>query len=336
MRIVFAAAFCAGVLAFGSAASAENPVAREVQKLQASAQQLLSLRDFLGPLNRGVEMESSGSGVFVVRDAASMAYSGEFRIRTGSQGSIEVERVTGPAIFDDSRSVRVPSLRLDAKARAQVAAILVGSQLQAALSSPGPATNLIASASVSSPLQNPVSGLRLTTANIAGPISQYRAVFFRDGSGYVQGFRTEVPQAGSLSPALRVANTYYTAVRTDGAQVWREAIVEAEGDAQLSLTDLESHCSCPAGEDCRTAERWLLSTGLHIVKRSHQLVSSVPPQLLAQMSASGLLPAPGTAPAAAADPSSVRGGGSGGERSEALPPKIVPKAPAVDGSVRSL
>jgi hypothetical protein len=127
LRKTLLAALCGTILSVHHAA-AENAVAQAVQKLHLSPQQLLSLRDFLGPFNRGTDVESSGTGLFVLRDARSMAYTGEFSLRVGGDGSLQVDRVSGPATLDSTRDVRLP-LRLDAKARAQVMAALAGSQL---------------------------------------------------------------------------------------------------------------------------------------------------------------------------------------------------------------
>ena len=340
MRIIVAAAVCGSVLLPGRSALAENAIAQEVQKLQASAPQLLSLRDFLGPLNREFDVEASGAGVFILRDASSMAYGGEFTIRQGPQGSIEIERVTGAAALDNTRAVKLPALRLDSKARAQVAAGFAGSQMAGRLSAGGAETDRAsAPATPPVPSQMLISALRMIGPNGTGLISQSKAVFFRDGSGYVQGFRAQLMQTASLSPVLRVADAYYSAIKGDGAHVWRDAIVEAGGDAQLSVSDLELHCSCPMGADCKTAERWLLSSGVHVIKRSHQLVSSVPPQLLSQMAPAVPPVAPISAAAGAPQKpaASAPGAGRPSSTTDARPSQpATPNAPPEDDNTRSL
>ncbi|HEY1638664.1 MAG TPA: hypothetical protein VGF62_09080, partial [Rhizomicrobium sp.] len=81
-RVVF---LCGALMwPISAAFAAQNVVGQAVQRLHLSAQQLLSLRDFLGPFNRGTDVDAAEDGLFILRDAATMAYVGEFSLRVNS------------------------------------------------------------------------------------------------------------------------------------------------------------------------------------------------------------------------------------------------------------
>ena len=297
MRKTLLAALCGTILSVHHAA-AENAVAQAVQKLHLSPQQLLSLRDFLGPFNRGTDVESSGTGLFVLRDARSMAYTGEFSLRVGGDGSLQVDRVSGPATLDSTRDVRLP-LRLDAKARAQVMAALAGSQLliprtaAAAPPSPSPMAN---TATAPLPLMpdEEIAGFGLTDAKAAGSITQSRAVFFRDGSGLVHTVRAQLASSGTTPAPLRIADRYYSAIQSDGTRAWRSSVVEIGSDVQIGFADLELRYACSSGTACRPRGPAPASNGVHLIRWGRQLIAAVPPALMAQMTPPPAVPTAST------------------------------------------
>lgn len=288
MRKTLLAALCGTVLSVHPAA-AENAVAQAVQKLHLSPQQLLSLRDFLGPFSRGTDVESSGPRLFVLRDARSMAYAGEFSLRVGGDGSLQVDRVRGPATLDSAHDVRLP-LRLDAKSRAQVMAALAGSQLlvpRSAIAAPSTPSPMANAATAPLPLMpdEEIAGVNLTDAKAAASITQSRAVFFRDGSGLVHTVRAQLASTGAAAAPLRIADRYYAAIQSDGTRAWRSSVVEIDTDVQIAFADLELRYACPAGAACRPRGPAPASNGLHLIRWGRQLIAAVPPALMAQMAA---------------------------------------------------
>jgi len=284
------------------AASADNPVAQTIQKLHLSAQQLLSVRDFLGPFNRGTEVDASGGGVFILRDTATMAYAGAFSLRTAADGSVAIDRIGGPATLDGERTVTLP-LGLDRKSRAQVSAVLDRSQ---ALPTPlqGPPTDSGAPAAAIPVLSLPredLAGLRLT-GTVTGVIAQSRAVFFRDGSGYVRSFRAQLPATGAAPQPLKIVDRYFSPIQSDGTKVWRPAIVETDADLPVSFVDLQTKYACDASAPCKPQRAVQAQSGIHLIKWTHQLVASVPQTLLAQIAPPPAAPVE-SAPDAASPPS---------------------------------
>lgn len=334
----------AALLCAGQALAAGNSVAQAIQKLHLSAQQLLSVRDFLGTFARGTDVEASGSGLFVLRDSASMNYSGEFSLRATVDGSVEIERVSGPATLDASRAVTLP-LKLDRKSTAQALKALGNSPALApnpSAASPGTTQPTDAApAPAPAPFLPPqqLAGLKLTNPQATGVIAQARATFFRDGSGYVHSFRAQIPAADLVSTPLRVSDKYFAPVQSDGVKVYRAAIVEIDSDLQIALADLETRYGCDAATCKPVHGARPVSNGNHFIKWTHVLVASVPAPLLAQIapppaapaidagqggspatpsSAAGTPLAPVTAPAAAvpdtppAEPSSTPSPTGGG------------------------
>jgi hypothetical protein len=320
LRKTLLAALCGTVLSIHPAA-AENAVAQAVQKLHLSPQQLLSLRDFLGPFSRGTDVESSGTGLFVLRDARSMAYTGEFSLRAGGDGSLQVDRVSGPATLDLAGDVRLP-LRLDAKSRAQVMAALAGSQLlvptSAATAPPSPSPMMNA-ATAPLPLMpdEEIAGVKLTDVKATGSITQSRAVFFRDGSGLVHTVRAQLASTDAApTPApLRIADRYYSAIQSDGTRAWRSSVVEIDTDVQIGFADLELRYACPPGVACSPRGPAPASNGLHLIRWGRQFIAAVPPALMAQMSPPPAVPA-ASLPAAVAQPSAPQ--------DDSAPPTSIP------------
>ena len=267
------------LLVVSPAAMAENAVALAVQRLHLSPQQLLSLRDFLGAFNRGVAVDSSGNGLFVLRDAHSMAYAGEFLLRTDSSGTLTVDRMAGPATLDAAREVQVP-LRLDAKARLEASAALSESQAfpENGTTQAGP------------PLQQ-ISGAAPTSAAQPANLVQSRAVFFRDGSGYTATLRAVIP-AGQAP--LRVTERYYGPIKSDGKQAWRPVTVEVDGDVTLTFSEVETRYGCTAPGPCKTRGSLPAAANLHVIRWGRQNITGVPTTLMAQ-----LAPTPETVPAPA-------------------------------------
>lgn len=275
-------AFLCGValLAFVPTAQAENAVAMAVQRLHLSPQQLLSLRDFLGPFNRGVAVEGSGNGLFVLRDARSMAYAGEFLLRTDANGPLTVDRVSGPATLDSAREVQVP-LKLDTKARLQATAALADAQ---ALAAGGMTQSAL-------PAQD-LAGAALTNAGQPASILQSRAVFFHDGSGYTASVRAAVPAAHGPVPLLRIIERYYAPIKSDGKEAWRSATVEADGDVPLGFADLESRYGCATPGPCAIRGRLPAAANLHVIRWGRQSIAAVPATLLVQLAVPQNVPAP--------------------------------------------
>jgi len=305
MRTILAAALCGVALCAVEPASAGNSVAQAIQKLHLSAQQLLSVRDFLGPFGRGTDIEASGTNLFVLRDSASMTYSGEFSIHSDPDGSVEIERVAGPATLDFTRSVTLP-LKLDRKSRAQVLKSMAGAQAVApAAPSPvptGPLDTIVPSASPPPAVLLPaeqVAGLKLTNPQATGAISQAKATFYRDGSGYVRSFRAQIPATDLASTPLRVSDKYFSPVQSDGVKVYRAAIVEVDSDIQIAFADLEARYGCDLSA-CKPAHGPApVSNGNHLIKWSRVLVAAVPAQLLAQIAPP---PAPSATPPSTVSP----------------------------------
>ena len=294
------------------AAMADNAVALAVQRLHLSPQQLLSLRDFLGAFNRGLAVDSSGNGLFVLRDEHSMAYAGEFLLRTDGSGTLTVDRVTGPATLDATHEVQVP-LRLDAKARLQASAALSESQ---ALAPNG-------AAEASPPLEH-VSGAAPTSAMQPATLLQSRAVFFRDGSGYTASIRAAIPAALNAAAQLRIVERYYAPIKSDGKDAWRPATVELDGDVTLSFAELESRYGCAAPGPCAKRGSLPAAANLHVIRWGRQNITSVPVTLMAQLG-----PAPETTPVPApgdmAAPQQSRPGQPPEQRPES--PDTAPETP---------
>jgi len=290
-------------MAVAPAASADNPVGQTIQKLHLSAQQLLSVRDFLGPFNRGTEVDAAGGGMFILRDTATMAYSGAFSLRTADDGSVVIERISGPATLDGERTV-TPPLLLDRKSRAQVAAVLDHSQaLPTPLQSPATDASTPAAATpVPSLPREDLVGLRLT-GTATGTIAQSRAVFFRDGSGYIRSFRAQLPAAGAAPQPLKIVDRYFSPIQSDGTKVWRAAIIETDADLPVSFVELQTKYGCDASAPCKPQHAVQAQNGIHLIKWIHQLVASVPQTLLAQIAPPPAVPdrAPDTAAPASAD-----------------------------------
>jgi hypothetical protein len=287
------AALCGVSLSLSSVAAADNAVAPAVQRLHLSPQQLLSLRDFLGSFNHGLAVEASGNGLFVLRDARSMAYAGEFALRTDGSGTLTVDRINGPATLNMGRNVQVP-MRLDAKARLQATATLSGSQ----------ALSAEVTGSTGLPAQQ-VAGAALIDSAQAASVLQLRAVFFRDGSGYTAALRAQLGQAHSGPPTLlRIAERYYAAITSDGKQAWRTAIAEIDGDVALGFAELESRYSCPSLGACVTRSILPVPASPHVIRWGRQDIASVPVTLLAQLAPTPqTLAAPDAAAPAAPDAS---------------------------------
>lgn len=313
MRLAFRAGLVAGLLmtALAVVARADNPVAQAILKLHLSPQQLLSVRDYLGPFSRGIEIEASGSGAFVLRDDATMAYAGGFSLRTGSDGSVIVERVSGAATIDDAHTVTVP-LALDRKTRDAVLAALANSQVVAPPRPKEPAdvSGVVSVAPASIPPE-PLPALRFVNAKEQGTVWQSRAVFFPDGSGYVRSIRAAA--TSGASPSLKVTDRYFSPIQGDSTKLWRGEIVEVEADLPLGLADLESRYACDGGATCKPPHALTPATGIHVIKWSRQLLASVPPQLLAQIApppASTPVAIAPTPPAQASQPAPVPSGQS--------------------------
>ncbi|HEY8696187.1 MAG TPA: hypothetical protein VIM02_01100 [Rhizomicrobium sp.] len=316
------------LLCSGQALAAGNSVAQAIQKLHLSAQQLLSVRDFLGTFARGTDIEASGSGLFILRDSASMNYSGEFSLSANADGSVEIERVSGPATLDASRAVTLP-LKLDRKSTAQALKALGNSPalVPKPSAAPPPGTTQpieAAPAPALAPSLPPpqLARLKLTNPQATGIVSQARATFFRDGSGYAHSFRAQIPATDLVSTPLRVSDKYFAPVQSDGVKVYRAAIVEIDSDLQIALADLETRYGCDAATCKPVHGARPVSNGNHFIKWTRVLVASVPAPLLAQIapppatpaigaaqggspaaasSAAGTPPAPVTAPAAVPD-----------------------------------
>ncbi|HEY1961570.1 MAG TPA: hypothetical protein VGG69_04045 [Rhizomicrobium sp.] len=272
VKKLLSAVLCGLPLLFASTATlAENAVAAAVQRLHLSPQQLLSLRDFLGATNHGVAVEASGNGLFVLRDTQSMAYVGEFSLRTDANAALIIDRVGGQAMLDAAREVVVP-LRLDAKAVAQAAAALADSQAHSANSETQTALP-----------QQQISGATPTNTRPAAGILQSRGVFFRDGSGYATSVRFSIPAAAGSPALLRVVQRYYALIKSDRKVAWRPATVEVGGDVALAFADLETRYACPAPGPCTIRGKLPTPSNLHTIRWGRQSIAAVPLTLMAQM-----------------------------------------------------
>jgi hypothetical protein len=297
--------FLCGALTWpiGHAFATQNGVAQAVQRLHLSPQQLLSLRDFLGPFNRGTDVDASEGGVFVLRDAATMAYAGEFSLRVSSSGRLDVDRLDGHARLDPSRAVLLP-LRLTDKARAQAVMTLANSGA-ATLDGPVTAEKM---ARIESPPALPVVSLAaatLTDAAATAGLTQSRAEFWPDGSGWSATARL---QAGA-APMMRITERFFAPIRADVTHVWRDRVVEIGGNAKLTFADFENRYACAASATC-TARYAPAESGLHVIRWNKTLIAAVPPSLMAQIAvpaapapvAEGPAPAPTVAsPASSGD-----------------------------------
>jgi hypothetical protein len=328
----------AALLCAGQSLAAGNSVAQAIQKLHLSAQQLLSLRDFLGTFARGTDVEASGSGLFILRDSASMNYTGEFSLRANADGSVEIERVSGPATLDAARSITLP-LKLDRKSTAQALKALGASPALAPKPSAVPSDAAqpaeTAPVPVSAPSLPPqqLAGLKLTNPQATGVIAQARATFFRDGSGYVHSLRAQIPAADLVSTPLRVSDRYFAPVQSDGVKVYRAAIVEIDSDLQIALADLETRYGCDVATCKPSHGARPVSNGNHFIKWTHVLVAAVPAPLLAQIAPPPAAPAvdagQGSAPAAA---SSTAGTPPAPVTAPAAAPDKAPAAPSATPS----
>jgi len=301
--------------------AAESAIGQAVQALHLSAQQLLSLRDFLGPFSRGSQIESAGGGLFIIRDTGSMAYAGEFSLRVDDHGALQIDRVSGPAVLDLSYRVRLP-VKLDSKSRTQVSAVLANSQAtQPAIPAPAETIEHIVPALALPELS--ISAIKQTNGNAIADLSQARAVFFRDGSGSAVSIRV---QLGSTAPTLRFSARYFSPVRADGTQVWRDSVAEVDSTLSTGLADLESHDVCPAAGACAVKVNPAAQTGQHLIRWSKQLIAGVPATLMAELSPPAAAAAQASAQANPADsigdpggqPMPAQTGPSGGSSAENL------------------
>jgi hypothetical protein len=317
-KIVIDVVLCAAMARPDFAAAASSTVGQAVQRLHLSPQQLLSLRDVLGGVERGAQVEASGEGLFILRDPASMAYAGEFSFGVGEDGTLTLNRVGGPATLDASQSVLLPT-RLNQKSRAQIAAALAGSQILAAEPD---VTDRQAPASE----EERIAALKFIDARAAGPIIETSAVFFRDGSGVVRTVRATQATSSSVTPGpFRISSRYFSAVKSDGTHAWRDNVVETDSDVTMSLSDLEAHGACPLNGPCSGRRPVATVSGFHLIRWQHQLIAAVPPSLLAQ-----LAPAPETvAPAAMPVPSDVP---AAPPASAPAPEAVPPDSPAGNSS----
>jgi hypothetical protein len=163
-----------------------------------------------------------------------------------------------------------------------------------------------------------MAGLKLTNATATGAISQAKATFYRDGSGYVRSFRAQIPATDLASTPLRLSDKYFSAVQSDGVKVYRAAIVEVDSDIQIAFADLEMRYGCDLSA-CKPARGSApVSNGNHLIKWSRVLVAAVPAQLLAQIAPP---PAPPSATPSAAAPAPVSPSPAGETPAPAVPDK---------------
>jgi hypothetical protein len=257
------------------AAGAISTVGQAVQRLHLSPQQLLSLRDVLGGIERGAQVEASGENLFVLRDPGSMAYAGEFSLTVAADGTLTADQVTGAVTLDASHSVVLP-IRFNARSKAQILAALAGSQIVTA----DPANT---QAAVPALPQERIAALKFTEAKAAGPISQKRAIFFRDGSGVVRTVRVPQTAAPATSPApMRISSRYFSVIKSDGTHAWRDNVVEADSDLALTFAELETHV-CPDSGPCAARKPAPAPRAFHFIRWQHQLIAAVPPSLLTQL-----------------------------------------------------
>jgi hypothetical protein len=266
--------------------AAQNVVGQAVQRLHLSPQQLLSLRDFLGPFSRGIDVDASTDGLFVLRDAGTMAYIGEFSLRVSGDGRLCVDRIGGPARLDTSRAVTLP-LRLTDKARVQVLATLANSEA-------AKPDGLVAPQKVAPVEPAPaLPAVYLNDAETPGSLTQSRAEFWPDGSGWSASVRF---QTGA--PGMRLTERFFSPVRANAIQVWRDSVVEIDGDVNFSLADFENRYACSAGSVC-VSRSISAENGLHVIRWRKTLISAVPPTLTARIAAPAIAPAATQAPAEA-------------------------------------
>jgi hypothetical protein len=301
--------------------AAQNAVAQAVQRLHLSPQQLLSLRDFLGPFNRGTDVDAAEDGRFILRDAATMAYAGEFWLRVGSGGRLEVDRIGGPARLDPARTVPV-SLRLTDKVRAQIVAALANSQ---AAKPDGPVTaeRIERVEPPPAPPSVSVAAAQLTDASARTTLSQSRAQFWPDGSGWSVSVRLQ-----SGAPTARMTERFLAPVQADGAQVWRARVVEISGDMKFALADFETRYPCTANAAC--VPRYIpAESGLHVIRWNRTLISAVPPSLMAQIAG----PPPTSPVAQAPAPESMNNDGADAQLGTPSPAPSVQSAPGNPGGL---
>ncbi len=278
MRRISVAFVCGALIWPASGAfGAENVVAQAVQRLRLSPQQLLSLRDFLGPFNRGTEVESSNGGFFVLRDATTMAYVGEFSLRVSSNGRLDVDRIGGPARLDTLHSVALP-LRLTDKARVQAMATLANSDVTEP-GSPVTPEKMEHVEPVPALPSLSLAAANLTDAAALGGLSQSRAEFWPDGSGWSASVRF---QGGA--PRMRMTERFFAPIRADATQVWRDNVVEIDGDVKLGFAEFEAHYACAAGAVCNLRSI-AAESGLHVIRWRKTLISAVPPTFVAKIAA---------------------------------------------------
>ncbi len=272
MRKALFAALCGlAALNFTFVNAAPNAVGQAVQNLHLSSQQLLSLRDVLGGFDRGADIESDRPNHFVLRDSATKAYAGELLLQVSGDGVLQVDRISGTARLSEERTVLLP-LRMDSKTREQLAQALLGSQL-AALPGAMP--------------QDTVAGLDPSNSADAGALVEWRAVFFRDGSGSVRIVRTTAEPVPSL---VRLADRYLSPIKSDGKQAWRDSVIEVDANLQMAFADLQAR-ACSA-RPCKPLPRSPTPDSQHVIRWSRQLVAAVPPALLAQMVSAPTVVAP--------------------------------------------
>jgi len=293
------------------ASAAQNPVGQAVQRLHLSPQQLLSLRDFLGPFNRGTDVEASDDGLFVLRDATTMAYAGEFSLRVSSGGRLDVDRIDGHARLDPSRAVLLP-LRLTDKARAQAVMTLANSG--AARSGDPVTAEKMAGIEPSPPLPAvSIAAATLIDAAAAAGLVQSRAEFWPDGSGWSASVRLP-PNA----PTMRMMERFFAPIRGDVTQAWRDRVVEISGDTKIGFADLQKRYVCAAGAACM-ARYAPAENGLHVIRWNKTLIAAVPAPLLAQIAVPlAVAPvAPGPTPAPVQENEAAPGDGTGPPASSA-------------------
>lgn len=269
---------CALTCPTSDAFAAQNAVAQDVQRLHLSPQQLLSLRDFLGPFGRGIEVDASSDGRFILRDAATMAYAGEFSLRVSGGGRLEVDRIDGHARLDPSRAVLLP-LRLTDQARAEAVMTLANSE---AVKRGAPVTaekmeRIEPQPSLPAVL---VAAANLTGAAATEGLTQSRAEFWPDGSGWSASVRL---QPGA--PMMRITERFFAPIRADVTRVWRDRIVEIEGDTKLAFADFENRNACAVNAACVT-RNVRAESGLHVIRWRKTLIAAVPPSLMGQIAVS--------------------------------------------------
>jgi hypothetical protein len=262
--------------------AAQAAVGQAVQRLHLSPQQLLSLRDFLGSFGHGTDVDASGDGLFILRDAATMAYAGEFSLRVRSDGRLDIDRIGGPLRLDTSRAVRLP-LRLTDKARVQALATLANSD---AAKPEGPVTaermERIEPAAALPAVS--VAGASTTEAESTGTLIQSRAEFWPDGSGWSASIRSQAGASG-----MHMTERFFAPIQADATQVWRATVVEIDGEVKLGFADFENRYACMAGSSCN-ARSISAESGLHVIRWRKALVAAVPPTLIARIMAPAIAP----------------------------------------------